>query len=87
MKIKDKFEIDASHSIEWGDATWNNEDFSIRNRFQTEGGKFNKAGSSEIPWDDFKKMIKESIKRNHFSNAELSDFMSDIADYIKAFKK
>ena len=82
MEVKDKY-INISHSghsIEWGDSTWNIHDKSIRNRYDnTTTGRFNKAGSGEIPWDDFKLMIKESIDRNHFTKTELSAILKDIA--------
>lgn len=83
MNVTDKLKINDSHSIEWGDATWDEDDFSIRNRFDNSNGTFNKAGSSEIPWYDFNLMILESIKRGHFSKAELGDILKEISDRIK----
>ncbi len=85
MNAKDTFK-DASnseHSIEWGEATWNSSDFSIRNRYDNNTtGKFNKSGSSEIPWDDFKLMIFQSIERKHFTNKDLADILRKISDVI-----
>ena len=80
MNVNDKFQISEDHSIEWGDATWNNDDFSIRNRFNTGSGKFNQAGSSELPWHDFVLMITESIKRDKFSNAEIGQILAEISN-------
>ena len=50
MKVKDEVQISKNHSIEWGESTWDANNYSIRNRFDTATGKFNQAGSSEIPW-------------------------------------
>jgi hypothetical protein len=84
MKPNNKFQNpkDANHSIEWGEATWDNKSFSIRNRYNLESGKFNKAGSGEIPWDDFKTMIKESIQRDIFTNVELAEILKIISEKV-----
>ena len=83
MNVKDKFVNTSEHSIEWGEATWNSSDFSIRNRYDNSTtGKFNKAGSGEIPWVDFKLMIIQSIEKKHFTNKDLSDILKKIADVI-----
>ena len=82
MNVEDKLVIDNFHSIEWGAATWDEDDFSIRNRFDGEAGRFNKASSSEIPWTDFNQMIIESIRRNHFTNDEIANITRAIADNI-----
>lgn len=81
MDVNDNFEIEPQHSIEWGRPTWavknKTTDTSIRNRYDREGG-FNYAASSEIPWDDFKIMILQSIVRNHFSQDELQEIVQAI---------
>ena len=84
MKTKDILDDNNknNHSIEWGVSTWNQTEFSIRNRYNTSNGKFNKSGSSEIPWDDFNLMILESIERKHFSKKELASILYKIADNI-----
>jgi hypothetical protein len=83
MNVKDKFQNTPSHSIEWGDATWDVTDFSIRNRYDNVAtGKFNKAGSGEIPWEDFKLMIKQSIQKKQLNNSELAEILKDIATSI-----
>ncbi|MES2760671.1 MAG: hypothetical protein V4677_00625, partial [Bacteroidota bacterium] len=66
----------SNYSIEWGYSTWTKDEllvdkeWSIRNRYDKSGGGFNVRGSSEIPWDDFKRLIKESINENQFSTNE-----------------
>ncbi len=79
MKPKDIFQNDSGHSIEWGEATWDKDDFSIRNRYDNPlTGRFNKAGSSEVPWEDFKMMIKQSILRGHLENKDLAEILGYI---------
>lgn len=78
MNVTDRIPIGTHHSIEWGEATWDNSDFSIRNRYDKEDGGFNYAGSSELPWTDFNQMILESIRRNHFTNEQIGNLLSVI---------
>jgi hypothetical protein len=80
MKVNDKITTSEIHSIEWGKSTWNSKSESIRNRYDNaEGDKFNYAASAEIPWEDFKLMIKGSIERDHFNNEELSELLNEIS--------
>ena len=83
VKTTKTFAEIPGYSIEWGNATWTknepveNKDWSIRNRYSNQDGRFNYAGSSEVPWEDFK-----SIKGNHFDNEELSEILKDISDLL-----
>lgn len=84
MDVTDKITTSEIHSIEWGNATWNPSDVSIRNRYDNaQGGRFNHAGSAEIPWEDFKTMIHESIRRNHLSNSELGEILDEISARLR----
>jgi hypothetical protein len=71
------FNNNPNYSIEWGYATWSideaeeDKDRSIRNRYDKEDGGFNVRSSSEIPWDDFKRLIQESIIEKQSTNREL----------------
>jgi hypothetical protein len=82
MDVTDEINLHVNHSIEWGSATWDPADFSIWNRYNSPSGRFNKAGSSEIPWDDFIIMIHESIKKGHLKNTELSAILKEIANRL-----
>jgi hypothetical protein len=86
MEVDKKYQNpnDANHSIEWGESTWDEDCFSIRNRYNLESGKFNKAGSSEIPWEDFKLMINESISRKILTNLEVAEILKLISERIAA---
>jgi len=84
MKANEKYPnpTDANHLIEWGEATWDKNSFSIRNRYNLPSGKFNKAGSGEIPWRDFKIMITESINKDIFTNSELAEILKTISEKV-----
>ena len=83
MNVNDRLVNNEAHSIEWGDATWDEDDFSIRNRYDNvETGRFNKAGSSEVPWEDFNLMVNQSIVRGHFTNAQISEILTSIANRL-----
>jgi hypothetical protein len=75
MEVIKSKRISDSHSIEWGYATWTQneeeKDYSIRNRFDKADGGFNVSASSEIPLCDFNEMIVQSIKEKQFTKKEL----------------
>lgn len=86
MKVKESTLKSDGHSIEWGNPTWdeaNDADKSIRNRYDTPAGKFNKSASGEIPWEDFKMMIKESIHRGQLNNSEIGEILDVISAKMK----
>lgn len=78
MNVTTKISLGNNHSIEWGESTWDENEFSIRNRYDTIDGRFNKSGSSEISWEDFNLMIIESIRRNLFSPDEINLMQDEI---------
>ena len=81
MRVDANLDIANDHSIEWGGATWDNREKSIRNRYVNIAGRFNWAGSSEMPRGDFKLMIPKSIEKKQFTNRELREFA------LKFFKR
>jgi hypothetical protein len=40
MDVEERIEISDRHSIEWGTVTWSDTAGSIRNRYDTESGRF-----------------------------------------------
>jgi hypothetical protein len=80
MNVKKAIKISDLHSIEWGESTWDDNDFSIRNRKNREDGGFNQSASSEIPWYNFNEMILLSIENNQFSKGELNAIVKKIID-------
>ena len=94
QKIKSYKEL-PGYAIEWGYATWSKnkkpeeKDLSIRNRYDREDGGFNYAGSSEVPWVDFNRMVLESIREGKFSKKEINCiFKIALKQFVKnLFKK
>jgi hypothetical protein len=83
MNVKDKFIENPEHSIEWGISIWDSAVISIRNRYDNPiTKKFNKQGSSEISWEDFKLMVKHSILKRQLTSSELADILRDISSVI-----
>jgi hypothetical protein len=78
MNIKASKKLTDKHFVEWGDSTWDEDDFSIRNRKNRDDGGFNHSASSEIPWYDFIEMIHSSIEKEQFSKNELRDIIQKI---------
>lgn len=79
-----------NYAIEWGNATWTekddeeNKERSIRNRYSKADGGYNHTGSKEVSWNDFNRMIIESIIENEFSNNELKAMVKTA--FIKLLK-
>lgn len=80
MNVEISEKISDNHFIEWGQATWDEDDFSIRNRKNRDDGGFNQSASSEIPWYDFIQMIHLSIEKEQFSKNELKEIINKILD-------
>jgi hypothetical protein len=91
MNVKDTVTYPEypQYAIEWGISTWtehlpsNKQLYSIRNRYNLKSGRFNKAASGEIPWEDFQSMISESIRKKHFSPEELATILNEIAGSLR----
>ncbi len=71
MKVEKTIELGNGHKIEFGKATWDESTVSLRNRYLTSNGGFSPRSSGEIPIEDIKILVKESIKNGFVSNAEL----------------
>jgi hypothetical protein len=71
MKVEKTIELGNGHKIEFGKATWNASATSLRNRYPTSKGGFSPRSSSEIPIEDVKIILKESVKNGYISNSEL----------------
>lgn len=61
MKVEKVIELGNGHKIEFGKASWNEQATSLRNRYPTKNGGFSPRSSSEIPIEDVKILLKESV--------------------------
>ena len=75
MNVKKTIDLGSGHKIEFGEATWNNAQTSIRNRYPTSKGGFSPRSSSEIPIEDLKLMIIEAMKNGYISNIDMKDIV------------
>jgi len=71
MKVEKKIELGNGHSIEFGKATWDESSVSIRNRYPTSTGGFSPRSSSEIPIEDVKTIVIESVKNGYLPDFQL----------------
>lgn len=64
MKVQETINLEEGHSIEFGIATWNDEEVSVRNRYETRSGGFSPHSSSELPLRDVALLAAESMRRD-----------------------
>lgn len=75
MKVERTVELGNGHKIEFGKATWDENTLSLRNRYPTSNGEFSPRSSSEIPIEDVKFIVKESVKNGYITNNELIEIV------------
>jgi hypothetical protein len=71
MKVKKKIELGNGHKIEFGESTWNTHAISVRNRYPNKKGGFSPRSSSEIPIEDVKLIVEESVKNGYISELQM----------------
>ena len=64
MKVTDSVVLDERHSIEFGQATWDENDISVRDRWATASGGFSPRSSSEIPLHSIPDIMIETANRD-----------------------
>ncbi|WP_263820012.1 hypothetical protein [Salinibacter sp.] len=82
MDVQDRLKISDTHSIEWGKASWDDKEKSIRNRYDTESGRFTPHNASEIPFGDLERLVVESAKRDHISSQMAARMIEELAASI-----
>jgi hypothetical protein len=63
MQVVYREEMSPSHSIEIGWSTWNPQEVSIRNRYDSPEGHFSNTASSEIPIADLPDILRVALQR------------------------
>jgi hypothetical protein len=63
MQVVYSEEIGPNHSIEIGWSTWNPEEVSIRNRYDSSDGHFSNTASSEIPLNDLSNLVRIALQK------------------------
>jgi len=82
MKVIKTIDQGAGHKIEFGEATWDATRTSIRNRYPTSSGGFSPRSSSEIPIEDIKILVEESIINGYISKADIKDIIKTGLDHL-----
>ena len=83
MQVQHIVNLGEGHSIEFGQATWNSEAMSIRNRYTTSNGGFSPHSSSELPIEDVSLIVLETLRRDLFSIAETMDIAQGALESIR----
>lgn len=84
MDVEHVKELDEGHTIEIGAATWNSNDRSVRNRYQTSTGGFSPHSSSEIPMSDLADIIVFVANHEELSVSECAKMIIALAASIQA---
>jgi len=82
MDVQDTVDLGQGHLIEFGRATWNPEDRSVRNRYPTSTGGFSPRSSSEIPLLDLEPLAIETARRDLLSSAAAARIIEALAASI-----
>lgn len=69
MNVRDMIDLGDDHHIEIGDATWDDSEISIRNRYPTSNGGFSPHSSSEIPLSDLESILAAVAERDLLDGA------------------
>jgi hypothetical protein len=83
MNVQHQTILGGGHSIELGEATWDQTSRSIRNRYQTSTGGFSPRSSSEIPIDDIVDMTNFAAQHDELSAAQCADIIMALAASIQ----
>lgn len=82
MLVHEKIELGVGHSIEFGGATWDGNEASVRNRYLTADGKFSPHSSSELSLDDLTILIVESAARDIFKIPSIARMLTALSASI-----
>jgi hypothetical protein len=63
MQVVYREEIAPNHSIEIGWSTWNSQEVSIRDRYDSHDGHFSNTASGEIPIGDLPDLVRIALER------------------------
>ena len=75
--------ISPSHSIEVGKSTWDDQEMSIRSRYDGETGRFSPHGSSELPLCDLQLLMESAATHDLLSPNVCATIIHALSDSIK----
>ena len=85
MDVKFKVPLTDQLSIEFGIATWtkdapvDEQEWSVRRRYNGETGRFSPRGSSEVPINDMPMMMIECMKRDYIPTSQLLKILNEVS--------
>jgi|GEM_PF-1001260 len=90
MIVKDTVRVEGEprYRLEFGISTWTenqsskNQTESVRNRYDTEEGRFSPHGSSEIPLGDIPLIITECLKRDKIPLSDMLEILHEVSNSI-----
>lgn len=83
MNVQHILQLGNGHSIELGEATWDNNARSVRSRYKTSTGGFSPRSSPETPIYDLVPMLQLVAKHDELSPVECAEIISVLAESIK----
>lgn len=75
--------ISPTHSIEVGSASWDDDETSIRSRYDGATGRFSPHGSSELPLGDLQPLMEVAAQHDLISPGECSAIIEALAASIR----
>ena len=79
MKVQDEVDLGNGHIIEIGQATWDDAETSVWNRYPTSNGGLSPRGSSEIPLADLNPILKAVADRDLLDLATTAQLIEALA--------
>ena len=74
--------IDDYHSIEFKSSSWDDNEISIRNRYNQDNGRFDRSSSSELTFIDLHRLTVETLKRDYFNEQQCVVLLREIAEAL-----
>lgn len=82
MKVSKTKTITDNYSIEIGQATWDESEISIRNRYKTSNGGFSPRSSSELPIADVYHIASMAIENDLIVPKKLAVLLKEISESL-----
>lgn len=74
--------IDEYHSIEFKSSSWDENEMSVRNRYNQDNGRFDRSSSSELSFADLHRLTIETLKRDYFDEKECIELLKQITETL-----
>ena len=87
MKVEKTIDLGNRHKIEFGESTWDEDSLSVRNRYPTSTGGFSPRSSSEIPLNDVKLIVINSIEHGYLSKDDIFEIIESGLNELKKQSK